>query len=280
MRADAALSSPMRCAVLGSPIAHSLSPTLHRAAYKALGLDWTYDAHDVGQADLNAFMGSLTAQWRGLSITSPLKYRVVELCDEVETRARMLAAVNTVVIDADGTRTGDNTDVPGFLAAFREAGVSELDSMVVVGAGATAASVLAAAAELGARRVAVVARSLSRAGPLVVTGSALGLDVELHDIAAPLTWPRVDAVVSTIPANAQTPVAGLLAALAPVVFDVIYHPSRTPLVEQATATGLTVIGGFSLLLHQAARQVELMCGTDDAPLEQMREAGLAALGNR
>ncbi len=271
----------MHCAVLGSPVEHSLSPVLHRAAYRQLGLDWTYDAYEVAEAELDGFMGRLTKRWRGLSVTMPLKRAVIELCDVVEERGRMLASVNTVVIDAGGARTGYNTDVSGFVGAFREAGVTSLDSVVVVGAGATAASALAAASDLGARRVTVLARSLSRAGGVASLGPALGLHVELRELSLPLTSLAADAVVSTIPADSQRPVAAALARIAPVVFDVIYHPSRTPLTEAAAGSaGVHFIDGFSLLLHQAARQVELMTGTARAPLQQMREAGLTALRSR
>jgi shikimate dehydrogenase len=269
-----------RCAVLGSPIAHSLSPVLHRAAYLALGLDWTYDAFDVTEDRLAGFLAGLSSRWRGLSLTMPLKRAVVELCDEVSAQARLLSSVNTVVLGVGGQRCGHNTDVTGFVRAFHEAGVRTLGSVLVVGAGATAASSLAAAAELGARRATVLARSPQRASALTRLGPALGLEVYVRPLDLPL-GPPADAVVCTLPPDGRGAIATAeLASLAPIVFDVVYAPARTPLIEAACDAGAQAIGGFALLVHQAARQVELMTGVDEAPLEAMRTAGLAALGNR
>ncbi|MGW1148223.1 shikimate dehydrogenase, partial [Streptomyces sp. NPDC002454] len=128
-----------RAAVLGSPIAHSLSPVLHRAAYAELGLDaWSYDRFEVDEAALPDFLAGLGPQWAGLSLTMPLKRAVIPLLDEVSDTAAAVEAVNTVVLTEDGRRTGDNTDVPGMVAALRERGVETVDSAAVLGAGATA----------------------------------------------------------------------------------------------------------------------------------------------
>jgi shikimate dehydrogenase len=269
-----------RCGVLGSPVAHSLSPVLHRAAYRELGLDWAYDAYEVASGELADFMGLLSPQWRGLSLTMPLKREVIELCDEVTAQGRLLSSVNTVVIEQDGLRRGYNTDVTGFVRAFQEAGVCGLDSAVVVGGGATAASAVAAVAALGAASVTVLARSTSRASILSGLGSELGLEVTVYAMTE-IPDRRVDAVISTIPAEGHMAgAAAAVASLAPVLFDVVYSPGRTILTDAARAAGSQVIGGFALLLHQAARQVELMTGVDEAPLAAMRTAGAAALGNR
>jgi shikimate dehydrogenase len=274
-------STPVRCAVLGSPVAHSLSPALHRAAYGSLGLDWSYDAFDVAEYALAGFLQGLSEGWRGLSLTMPLKRAVLDLCDEVTDQARLLRSVNTVLIEPDGRRSGSNTDVTGFVRAFREAGVTAVRSVVVLGAGATAASALAAVAELGADTVTVLARSAARASFVAGLGPPLGLRVTVGDLARP-PWPReADVVVSTLPAGAQGEVAtGALAALAPLVFDVVYAPARTPLMQAALSGGGQAIGGFALLLHQAVRQVELMTGVDAVPVDAMRSAGLEALGSR
>jgi shikimate dehydrogenase len=269
-----------RCGVLGSPVAHSLSPVLHRAAYRELGLDWAYDAYEVASGELADFMGLLSPQWRGLSLTMPLKREVIELCDEVTAQGRLLSSVNTVVIEQDGLRRGYNTDVTGFVRAFQEAGVCGLDSAVVVGGGATAASAVAAVAALGAASVTVLARSTSRASILSGLGSELGLEVTVYAMTE-IPDRRVDVVISTIPAEGHMAgAAAAVASLAPVLFDVVYSPGRTILTDAARAAGSQVIGGFALLLHQAARQVELMTGVDEAPLAAMRTAGAAALGNR
>jgi shikimate dehydrogenase len=273
-------AEPVRCAVLGSPVAHSLSPVLHRAAYRSLGLDWSYDAFDVSEDALAGFVHGLSGSWRGLSLTMPLKRAVLELCDEVSDQARLLCSVNTVLIEPDGRRSGYNTDVTGFVRAFHESRVTALRSAVVLGAGATAASALAAVAELGADAVTVLARSAGRAAFVAGLGPPLGLDVTVGDLGRPPRPGDADVVVSTLPAGAQGEVAAdALAALAPVVFDVVYAPARTPLMQAALSVGGTVIGGFPLLLHQAVRQVELMTGADTVPVEAMRRAGLEALSS-
>jgi hypothetical protein len=111
----------VRAAVLGRPIAHSLSPPLHRAAYEALGLDWTYDAVECGEDDLPALLDGLDASWAGLSLTMPLKQAVLPLLDEVSDLARDVAAANTVVL-REGRRAGSNTDVHGIVAPCAKPG--------------------------------------------------------------------------------------------------------------------------------------------------------------
>lgn len=272
--------NPVRCGVAGSPIAHSLSPVLHRAAYTALGLDWVYDAHDVNETALPGFLAGLEPRWRGLSLTMPLKRAAVDLCDRVETRGALLRSVNTVVLEADGTKAGYNTDVVGMGRALRDAGVGALDTAVVVGGGATAASALAAVAGLGAFAVTILVRSPERAAGLLELAAPLNLDLTLtpwHDAAQVAPG---DVVISTVPADGQTETVTATADLAPAVFDVVYAPPVTPLLAAAQRRGATVIGGFELLLHQAARQVELMTGTRTAPVAAMRAAGMQALGSR
>jgi shikimate dehydrogenase len=207
----------------------------------------------------------------------PLKREVIGLCDSVEPRARLLEAVNTMVIDRAGERHGYNTDVPGMVQAFGNVGVEHLDRVALVGAGATAASALAAVAELGAGHVVVLARSPERAQALVRLGEPLGVEVDVVQLDPDALRTPVDAVVSTIPPSAQVPLADGVVGAAEVVFDVIYHPRDTPFLTAATDRGKVAIGGFELLLHQAARQVELMTGAARAPIEPMRAAGIRAL---
>ncbi|MCW2795672.1 MAG: shikimate dehydrogenase, partial [Nocardioides sp.] len=129
----------MKCAVLGDPVAHSLSPVLHRAGYAALGLDWEYDARRVPSGGLPGFLETLDESWRGLSLTMPLKREAMPLADNVSERAALVGAANTLVLD-DGAVHADNTDLPGAVAALRERYAGAVTGGTVLGGGATAAS--------------------------------------------------------------------------------------------------------------------------------------------
>jgi shikimate dehydrogenase len=270
--------------VLGSPIRHSLSPALHRAAYRELGLDWSYDACDVDVAGLPGFLDSLDPVWRGLSLTMPLKRAVLPLVDEIGESARRAGAANTVLL-GDGRRVGHNTDVPGAVAAVRERWGGPLSSAVLLGGGATAASVVLALADLGCLNVSLLVRDDSRAAETVAVAARhpAAPHVEVRRIGAPgpaVAAPETDIVVSTIPAAAQTADLLAVAAQAQVVFDVVYDPWPTPLAAQATARGQVLVTGLDLLVHQAVLQVELMTGIAGAPLQAMRRAGETALAAR
>jgi len=262
--------------VLGSPIAHSLSPVMHRAAYSVLGLDWTYEAIDVDQAHLAGFLGGLDLSWRGLSLTMPLKRAVLPLLDTLSPTAATVRAVNTVVID-DGHRFGDNTDVPGVVAALAERGVTSASRAVVLGTGATAASAITALARVGVNDAVVAGRSLDAAGTLAGWAGSVGVAAvaaSLHDAGAHPT----DVVVSTVPAAAVVEVAEPLVAGAAVVLDVTYDPWPSPLLVLAESAGRVTVSGLDLLAHQAVLQVAAMTGRDVA-VDVLREAAQAALGS-
>jgi shikimate dehydrogenase len=276
----------MKAAVLGRPVGHSLSPVLHRAAYQALGLagHWSYQAIECDEARLPGLLGECGPDWAGLSLTMPLKRAVLGLLDHTEPLAVQVGAANTVVFRG-GARHGYNTDVPGMISALTEAGLPGPGSgpppgrVLILGAGATACSALAALRGLGTREVTVAARDKQRAEGLLAAADRLGVAVLLIPFDAP-----GDAVpellISTAPAGAADIYAEriLNGDLVPrYVLDVVYHPWPTPLAVAAQRSGAAVAGGFGLLLHQAAEQVMLMTGRD-APVEAMRAAGLAALG--
>ena len=197
-----------RCGVLGDPVAHSLSPALHRAAYAELGLDWSYDAHRVPAGGLESFLAGLGPEWRGLSLTMPLKREALALADEVTDRARLAGAVNTLLLD-DGATVGDNTDLPGAIAAVRERTTMPLASAVVLGGGATATSIGLALVELGVTSIELLVRDASRAQETVdaLRSHPAGVDVRTGALDA-ADAVGADVVVSTIPAAAQTDDAG------------------------------------------------------------------------
>jgi shikimate dehydrogenase len=274
---------PRRCAVLGDPIEHSLSPALHRAAYAELGLDWSYDAVRVPAGRLAAYVEGLDADWRGLSLTMPLKREAVPLLTSQDEWTRVSGAANTVLLDGAGDRHGLNTDVPGAEAALAQATDLYLREALVLGGGATAASVLLALAARGLERAVVAVRQPARAAETVeVVGRyAAALQLEVVPLAG-LDTHGIDAdvVVSTVPAAAQTD--HLLDAVreVPVVFDVVYDPWPTRLLAAAAADGRTVVTGLDLLLWQAVDQVRAMTGRFDVPVEAMRRAGEAGLAER
>jgi shikimate dehydrogenase len=271
-----------RAAVLGSPIAHSLSPVLHRAAYRELGLTgWTYTAIECDEQGLPSLLDSLGPDWAGLSLTMPLKRAVLPLLDHVEPLATQVGAANTVIF-ADGQRRGFNTDVGGIVAALREAGVTTGGNVVVLGSGATACSALAALGAVGTRKVSVAVRAQARAKPLLAVADRLGVQVALTELGPALASRPWQLLISTIPAAGAEPVAAQLRAgslAADGVFDVVYDPWPTPLAAAAHDAGSTVISGFDMLVHQAAGQVELMTGRL-APVSVMQAAGLAELARR
>ena len=263
----------MRCAVLGDPIAHSLSPALHRAGYAAVGLDWTYEAVRVPAGGLAEHLAGLDDSWRGLSLTMPLKREALPLADVVSARATLAGAANTLVL-VDGEVHADNTDLPGAAAAVRERYDGPVTAATVLGAGATAASVGLALCDLGAREVHLLARDPARAAETVTAirrhPGAPAVDVDtLVD-----GRPTGELLVSTIPAAAQTEELVARCGEAPVVFEVVYDPWPTPLA--ASAAGRVLVSGLDLLVHQAALQFEIFTGLP-APLAQMRAAGERAL---
>ncbi len=273
----------MRCAVLGSPISHSLSPVLHRAAYAELGLDWTYDAVEVRAEELATFLDRLDESWRGLSLTMPLKRAVMPLLDEVGDRAAQAAAANTLVLE-DGRRVGHNTDVPGAAAAIRERTDAVLPSAVVFGGGATAGSTLLALADLGCTTIRVVVRDPGRVQETLDAAGRHPLQpmvevITFRELAEQAGSLQPAIAVSTVPAEAQGESLLRVAATAEVVFDVVYDPWPTPLARLAASAGRTLVTGLDLLVHQAALQLQLMTGCAEVPVGVMRAAGLATLND-
>ncbi|WP_418058939.1 shikimate dehydrogenase [Pimelobacter simplex] len=267
----------MRCAVVGDPIAHSLSPVLHRAGYAALGLDASYDAVQVPAGGLAGFVAGLGPEWRGLSVTAPLKREALDLADTVSARAELAGGANTLVRTEAGW-AADNTDLPGAMAAIRERYDGPVGAATIVGAGATAASTGLALAELGACTVRLLARDRARAAETVAALERHpGLEVDVVPIEGGGIIGEV--VVSTVPAAAQSEVLVAATAAAAVVFEVVYDPWPTPLAAAAAQRGQPLVTGLDLLVHQAVLQFAMFTG-HDGPLDAMRSAGEQALAAR
>ena len=251
-----------RLAVLGSPIAHSKSPAIHRAAYDVLGLDWTYEAVEVTGFELAHYLASRDEEWRGLSLTMPLKRDVVALLTWSDPLVALVHGANTVVLSDDEVR-GYNTDVRGITNAFAEAGVYSLASVQVLGAGATAASVLVAVARLGAESVAFSARTPEKARALEELGASLAVDVTVRPWGIQdrsLIIP--DAIISTVPGGSNDLEFAEEVRQSAVLFDVAYDPWPSALATAWSSVGGTVISGYDLLVHQAIGQVRVFLTGD------------------
>lgn len=266
-------------AVLGRPIAHSLSPVLHRAAYAALGLDWTYQARDVGEVELPGVLAELAGALAGVSLTMPLKLAAAKLVGRLVAPAEQLGAVNTVLFagPAPPDWVGHNTDVAGVAAALDELGVAAND-VALLGAGGSARAVLGALADRGGRLTCLV-RDPARASGLAALGARLGRPVAVQPLAAfPAgRWPLV---ISTLPAQGNAAVAGACRIWPHgALLDLGYEPWPTPLARLAGRSGAPVVGGLAVLVAQAGQAVALLTGMP-APIAAMRAAGEAVLAER
>jgi shikimate dehydrogenase len=267
------VSGSRQAGVLGRPIAQSLSPVLHRAAYAELGLTHAYTAIDCGVEELPGVLAQ-RADWLGFSATMPLKRALLDVAAEVRPLARRVGAANTLLPAGDGRWAAENTDVAGIVAAL-DTGVPAGARATVLGAGGTAQALLAALHTLGIAGCHVLVRDPARTGELHETAARCGvqLTVEEFDVASPAL--AAELVVSTVPAGAADPLAARPWTAEQTVLDVVYAGWPTPLAQAATAGGATVRSGATMLLHQAAEQVRLMTGRP-APIEAMRAALLAA----
>lgn len=256
-------------AVIGSPIEHSLSPVIHRAAWAQLGIDgWEYHRLEQDTDSLPGFIAGLGADCAGLSVTMPCKQSVMPLLDVIDPLASAVGAVNTVV-PSSGVLAGFNTDVTGIASAVRRAcsmaGCSAPSSALVLGARATASSALAALGELGITSSTVAARRFGGPGSVVAAASRLGVtieqvlwsDAEAVDRAAS----SADLVISTLPASAADPLAERLRVReGQILLDVVYSPRDTALRRAFENAGGVVAEGTDMLVFQAGAQVQLMTG--------------------
>jgi shikimate dehydrogenase len=261
-------------AVLGSPITHSLSPALHRAAYAALGLDWSYEAIECDETTLATVLIE-RPDWAGFSCTMPLKRQVLALADEVRPVALAVGAGNTLLPREGGGWVADNTDVAGIVASLAEHAVRP-QSATILGAGGTAQAAVAALVVVGAQRVTLLARDTARTEDVRATARALGVELEVQTLAVESPAFLADLIISTLPAGAADPYAERDWTAGQAVLDVVYQPWPSPLASAARAHGAEVVSGALMLLHQAATQVELMTGMT-APVDEMRAALAAAV---
>jgi shikimate dehydrogenase len=272
-----------RAAVLGSPIEHSLSPVLHDAAYQALHLHgWHYDKIECDEPGLPRLVDGMGPEWAGLSLTMPLKRVALTVADEVSPLAEAVGTANTLVFTPDGPASGkraENTDVASLVSALREAGLTRVEQAVILGAGGTAQSALAAVRELGHQSPIVLVRNLARTGELRETAGRLGMRPTISDRLFTEPLPAADLVISTLPGGAADRLSAIRWKPGTIVLDVVYAPWPTPFAGSALAAGCPVVSGLTVLLYQAVAQVELMTG-QPGPVEAMRAAMVAAVAAR
>ena len=266
-----------RVVLLGHPVAHSLSPAMHNAAFAALGLPHRYDALDVSSADLpGAFALLRRPDVLGANLTVPHKEAAVPLVDDLSAEARRIGAVNTVV--KDGARLmGDNTDALGFAASLRGgdgAYALAADTVLVLGAGGAARACILVLLE-GGSHVLVASRSRARADALArsaatsVGGRGSIEAIDWADIGGRIGG--VGGVVNATPLglHGEDPLTGI--ALPRIVVDIVPTAEETPLVARARRERREVVDGLSMLLYQAAASFERWTGRS-APLDVMRRA--------
>lgn len=261
------------------PVDHSLSPVLHDAAYRALGLDgWTYERLECDAEGLAVLVHASPVERIGYSVTMPGKFAALAVADEMSERARIVGSANTLVRRGDGW-FADCTDVDGVVGALEAFGdLPAHPTAVVLGVGGTARPVLAGLAGVGTTRV-VLASRRDNAGPAADCGRAVGLDVStmlLTDAGLAEEIAGADVLVNTVPEPGVRELTGLVAG-ARRLFDVLYDPWPTTAGAVAGARGVPVVGGDVMLLHQAFGQVELFTGRP-APRAEMSAALAEALG--
>lgn len=247
----------IRGAVLGSPISHSLSPILHSAAFKFLGVEGNYQAIEVGSGHLSEFIAARSSEFDYLSLTMPLKEEVLTLGIPSDLLTKRIQSANTLY-KIDGSWSLTSTDGSGFLAALENAGYSQLNSVLILGAGGTARAV-AGALDAKVSELHVLGRSSIREEAL--KSAVSHSNFEYLRWSLDIDFSHYDLVVNTTPAGA----ADLLAAnVTPgsvnILFDVIYRPWPTELAQRWNDCGGGVINGLELLLYQGIDQLEIVIG--------------------
>jgi shikimate dehydrogenase len=265
-------------AVIGSPVAHSLSPAIHNAAFAAAGVDWVYTAFEVAPGQAAAALDAMrTLGIGGLSVTMPHKVDVATAVDELDPAAAALNSVNTVVRLSDGRLRGHSTDGAGFVAALAERGIDLAGcSIAVVGAGAAGRAVIDAVARAGVREIIVINRSPDAAAQAVALAGDRGRVGRFSEIAS------ADVVVNATSIGMGTtdlPFDPALLTATQIVADLVYHPIDTALLVAARDRGAVTVDGLGMLIHQAALQQHLWLGTVP-DVGVMREAALRELARR
>ncbi len=251
-------------AVVGHPIAHSLSPALHQAAYSQLGLAWSYQAVDVAPGEFDSYLASRDSSLRGISVTMPHKVSALNAADYVDLLSEQTRSVNTLLCEYNDAEErllrGFNTDVFGIVNALKDSQITNSHHVAVVGNGATASSAVAAAAELGAEHVSIIARTPHKAFYLESVGQECGVNVSVHSIADIHTISEVDVAISTLPGDVVQSLSALSRSPQATLLDVAYSPWPSARAGEWASAGGEVVSGLRMLAHQALMQVRIFVG--------------------
>ncbi|MEK7841501.1 MAG: shikimate dehydrogenase [Deltaproteobacteria bacterium] len=273
--------------IFGYPIRHTISPAMHNAVIKALGLDMIYLPFEIKPSNLrDAVNGIKGIGMLGVNITIPHKEAVMKLLDDISEEARLIGAVNTIV-NKDNRLIGHNTDGYGYVASIKEdCKFNPKDKIIIIlGAGGAARAVSAALAKSGAKKIIIANRTLSRADNLVKTFKRKFPDtkfeaIELEEDILRTYFQDINLLVNTTSVGMEKneileiPLEVLLKTA--IVSDIVYNPLQTLLLKKADKLGLAAHGGLSMLIHQGAKSFKLWTGID-APVNVMRKAALKAL---
>jgi shikimate dehydrogenase len=273
------------CGVIGDPIAHSMSPVMHNAAFDKLGLNYLYVPFRVKKEELGkAIAGVRALNIRGLNVTIPHKVTVIPLLDKLDLLAQRIGAVNTIVND-DGVLTGYNTDTTGFLQTLLERGVEPRGkNVVILGAGGASRAISLILAERGSNLI-ILNRTLDKAKEYasrisqVFKKEVKALELNKENLAKVLA--KADILVNATsvgmsPNSNETPVSPDLLKPSLTVFDIVYNPIKTRLLREAEAAGAKTISGVDMLVWQGALAFELWTGAK-APVKLMKETAIKGL---
>ncbi|HXH20652.1 MAG TPA: shikimate dehydrogenase [Dehalococcoidia bacterium] len=272
-------------ALIGYPLAHSVTPAMHAAAFGALGIDARCEKWVTPPDELPATVAKLRApEMLGANVTVPHKEAVIPLLDRLDESARLIGAVNCIARAGDGALSGHNTDKYGFLRSLRESGFDPAGRPVLVlGAGGAARAVVAGLIEAGAGSVRIANRTPERAHALARAFGRPVEAIEWQEESLAAACAAVDLIVNTTPmGTART----ALAAESPLderhfrpgvyAFDLVYNPAETPFLAAARSAGAVAVGGLDMLVYQGAESIRLWTGREP-PVDLMREAAREAL---
>ena len=275
------------CGLIGDPVEHTMSPTMHNAAFRELGLDYLYLPFRVKKGELGKAVDGMRAlNIRGLNVTIPHKVGVLQYLDKLDPLAEKIGAVNTIV-NNDGFLTGCNTDAGGWLQALLSKGVDPRNKQVVIlGAGGASRAISFILAERGAQLV-ILNRLLELEWAEELASRISGTfgretrALELNRANLTGTLEKADILVNTTsvgmsPDTDQTPIDGDLLRSDLIVSDIVYNPIKTRLIKEAEAAGAKTVGGLEMLIWQGALAFEKWTG-QTAPVDLMRDEALKLL---